>query len=842
MPEQSDAAHAMSRRKPDVWFNVPQRNPNFTGRDDLLQELRKSMNAVTAVLPQAQTVHGYGGVGKTHLAIEYAWRFASHYDLVAWISADQGRLVPAAMAGLAKDLGLLPSVATGIPATARAVKEALESGEPYKRWLIIYDNAEEPEEVRNHLPRGPGHVLITSRNPQWGDFEKTIRVDVFQRSESVRFLERRLVRPAKKEVADQLATKLGDLPLALEQAGAYQAQTGTTVEEYIELFDEQTTSLLSANRAPGYPQSMTAVWKLSVRGLRAKLPEAMEVLHCCAFFGPEPIPRSVFRRGAGEYAPKLRAILSNPIIRDKIFRELGRFALTRLDTTAGTLQVHRLVQALLKDELSEQDRERYRSEVHLLLAGAAPPDPDDATKWDDYAALFAHVHPSGLEKSLHPRVREFAILMVRYLHRSGNYDDARVLLEELIAEWTNGLGEDHPDVLAAHRHRGNILRALGRYQDAFTSNERAIELMRANLPEDDPELLLTSLLRGADLRSLGDFQGALSLDLGLEEAFTRTFGEGHIHTLRLANSTALDHALTSDYDKARAMHLDTHVRLESMTPVHRAFLLITWNNLARVVRLHGDYAEACDLGEEALAYGMREFTTDHPLTLAAARDLSVARRRLGLLPEAMELAQANLQQFQQLLGDNHPETLAARINVANTLRTVGDLDGAFEMISDVLARYPLAYGADHPFTLACGINLSIVQRLRGEPSTARDYNKNLLAALTRKLGTDHDYTLTCAHNLAGDYAALGDADQAVALGQESYERLKRLFGERHYMTLCCGANLALDLRAAGQEKEASRLSEQVLSLYGDAAGLGHPDAAAAAAGRRIDFDFDPPQI
>ncbi|WP_246238472.1 FxSxx-COOH system tetratricopeptide repeat protein, partial [Acrocarpospora corrugata] len=367
MADLSRVAHSVSDRQPEVFEKVPPRNRNFTGRDDLLARLRKGMGSVTAVVPQPQAVHGWGGVGKTHLAIEYAHRYRSHYDLIWWIPADQYHLVPSSLASMAPTLGLLPASVTGVEEAAEAVRKALQDGEPFHRWLLIFDNAEEFGHIKPFIPNGPGHVLITSRNPDWEDNFETLTVDVFTREESIDFLRKRLDRPVSREDADRLADKLGDLPLALEQVGALQRRGTMSINDYIEQLDKQASRLLGAVRAPDYPLTMTAAWRVSVAFLEDRLPQAISILRCCAFFGPEPIPNDVFRRGNKANVPRLAEILSDPILLNKTWQELSRFALVRSDTVTRTVQVHRLIQALLRDDLNPSEKTGIRDEVHLLM-------------------------------------------------------------------------------------------------------------------------------------------------------------------------------------------------------------------------------------------------------------------------------------------------------------------------------------------------------------------------------------------------------------------------------------------------------------------------------------------
>ncbi|MBO3749695.1 tetratricopeptide repeat protein [Streptosporangiaceae bacterium NEAU-GS5] len=841
MNDHAQTSNSVAEHVPEVWEKVPPKNKNFTGREDLLAQLRAKMKTVYAVVPQPQALHGLGGVGKTQLAIEYAWRYRSHYEFVWWISADQRVLVPSALAGMAQTLNLPAAASVGIEEAADAVLKALQKGVPYRNWLLIFDNAEEPEAITGFIPRGPGHVLITSRNPRWESHVETLPVDVFDRAESIDFLRKRLQRPIENVEVDELAEKLGDLPLALEQAGALLTETGMLIEEYVTLLDEEASRLLGSNRAPGYPLSMTAAWSLSVSQLKDRMPQAVEVLRACAFFGPEPIPRDVFRRGNKAKAARLSPILSDPIQLATALGELGRFALARIDPANRTIQVHRLIQVLLRDDFSHEEQEAIRHEVHLLLAGAAPEDPDNDDQWSGFEELVAHVAPSRVKDCQDPSVREFALNIVRYLYQTGNYPSAQSFIEEFIDTWTRVSGPTHADVLVAREHLANVLRALGQYGAAFDVDRDTLDKMRENLGPTRPETLWAANGYGASLRARGQFLAARDLDEEFLKASEEVFGSTDPRTLRVMNSLALDYALTSDYQKARQLLQETF--LEQSTArrgVSRSQVLATWCGLARAVRLCGDFRQACDIGEDAYAFGIRHLTLDHDRTLQAACDLSIARRRAGIIDGALELAGDVHTRLQRLFGDDHPDTMAAALNLSNALRVSGDLEAAMGLTKEVTPRYPEVYGDDHPYAYACKANLALVHRLRGEFKQARDLNEVAHKGLAARISRNHHYTLNCAINLASDHAALGDLDQAIELGRETFDRLTRSpLGADHFLTLACAGNLAIDLETAGEREQAKRLRDDTLERYAKTLGLTHADAMAAAAGRRVDCDFDP---
>ncbi|MDX6389115.1 MAG: hypothetical protein QOJ73_178 [Streptosporangiaceae bacterium] len=838
-------------RSPEIWGKIPQRNKNFTGRDGLLDRLHTGIAAeVTAVVPHA--LHGLGGVGKTQVAIEYAYRFRDEYELVWWISADQPVLLRSSLAALAPHLGVPSAAAIGIEDCANAVIEALQHGEPYGRWLLIFDNADRPEDLQGLLPKEAGHILITSRNRAWQTVVETVAVDVFTRAESVAFLKKRVPREISDDDADRLAQELGDLPLALEQAGALQAETGMPIGEYLRLLKEHATLLLGEGRQSEYPVSMTAAWSLSVSQLKESLPEAVELVQCCAFFGPEPIPLDVFvpvgdQIGAEPLTAvdlRLRALLSNPIMLNRAFKQLGRYALARLDDWNRTIQLHRLVQALLRDELKAEEQERIRHEVHLLLATAVMTrDPDDNRHWDRYLELLAHAEPSRVTTCPDPVVRKFCLDVVRYLYSSGDYGTGRSFVERLIKDWEKSPVRDIRDILVAKRHLGIVLRELGEYPDTYELNRETLDQMIERLGPEDRETLLLSNSHGADLRARGEFRAARDHDQDSLQRHRHIFGPHNRATLRCMNNLAVDYCLMSDYETARQMYEETF-QLQHLpdSKVNPQEVLIVRDGLARIVRLSGAYADASDWGEDALAYGRANLGAAHPWTLRTAKSLSIAKRRTGAVAEGLDLARDIYSQENRMFGPDHPDTLAAAMNLANALRNKDLVNEGFDLAVETLARYPRIYGHEHPYNRGCGVNMALLLRVRGDPQAAWELNTSSLAGLDERLGRDHDYSLTCALNLASDLAELGDTQGARELGEDTLARLAELFGENHPVTLAAAANLVFDLRAEGAGEQAERLSQATLDGYARALGFGHPDVQAFLAGRRIDFDFDPPPI
>ena len=397
--EVPDATPPRSPTQPPIW-NVPHSpNTNFTGRGSLLDGLREAlMSGQPAAVTQA--ISGLGGVGKTQLAVEYVYRHIQDYSIVWWMRAEEPAALASDYAALAQKFELSEKDATDQGAIRGAVRQWLEQ---HEGWLLVFDNTPGPSEVREYLPKAAtGHVIITSRSPTWTGVARPLRVEVFDRAESVDFLLRRTGQP-DEDAAEALAEELGDLPLALEQAGAYMEATGRPLSEYLEMFRASQLKILKRYPpATDYEETVATTWELSFQGARAASPASAGLLRLCAFLAPDDIPKDLLGQGS-EHLPKaLRGVVSDPEAFDEAIAARRRYSL--VEAAGDSLSVHRLVQAVVRERLGKGSRKTWAGAGVRLVNTAFPFYSDDVVTWPACARLLPHAEALKVEPEAAGRV------------------------------------------------------------------------------------------------------------------------------------------------------------------------------------------------------------------------------------------------------------------------------------------------------------------------------------------------------------------------------------------------------------------------------------------------------
>ena len=527
-----------------VW-NIPARVADFTGRTELLDELDTAL--VTGGRVVVQAVTGISGVGKTSTAIEYAHRHHDRFDIAWWIRAEDPALVPDRLAELAHALNLAHPTDPTSDGLGR-LRAALHR---LDRWLIVFDNAEDPRALAPLIPAGPGRVLITSRNQHWRGTATPVGLGEFTRDESVALL-RTLAPHLDDADADRVADAVGDLPLAVDQAGSLLAASSLDVDTYLRLLADRAEDLLDHDPGGAYPVSVAASWDVAFDQLHTESATALHLLTLLAWLAPEPVPLTLVTDNPDRLPETLRELATDPLRLTRCTTLLTRRGLVSL--TATGLVLHRVPAALLRARTQDSDHGgvRWSARVVDLLYGARPGGTaGDPAAWPVWQQLLPHVL-AATAAGRHPDpADEVALNASLLLDRVGRYrrsrgepsgseyERGRELDEQLLLLCRRELGDDHPDTLHS-AHNLAVLRALGEHDQARTLAEDTLTRRRRVLGDDHPDTLWAAHNLAVDLSALGEHDQARTLDEDTLTRRRRVLGDDHPDTLRSEANLAED--------------------------------------------------------------------------------------------------------------------------------------------------------------------------------------------------------------------------------------------------------------------------------------------------------------
>jgi tetratricopeptide (TPR) repeat protein len=819
--------------EPNV-FNAPTRNARFVGRDDDIQELREQLLSRRAAVVLPVALQGMGGVGKTQLALEYAHRFRSAYDVVWWIQADPPDYVDAQLIDLGTRIGVVAE-ATATD-NAQAVLRALDRGKPFERWLIVYDNADDLERVEPFLPKGHGHVLITSRNREWGVHAHPMPVDVFARDESIAYLRER-VSTISQEEADRVAAALGDLPLAIAAAGAWLEDTGTPTETYLEQIDQHGV------------QSTEATWDLSLNRLHEQSPAAYRLLQLCSVLAPEIALDLVHSDEMAEALTPLDPSLSDRLMRGTLVQQINRLALLKLDVHAGQVQVHRLLQSVVRGRMSGEELETARHQIHLMLASCRPNgEVDNPDTWSRFRMLWPHLEVSGALGCTHEAVRQLLIDRVRFLWLRGDHARGEAFANQIIPTWTEELetstsATGHSSLKRQLLHLrfnlANIVRDLARFTEAETIDREVLREQTALLGRRHPHALLSAGGLAADLRALGMYNDALEMDKDTYAAWSQVLGKDNPRTLAAANNLATSHRLVGDFRAARSRDEEIYRRRRVVLGPRHPYTLHSEACLGRDLREAGEYDLSVRMLRSAVDAFLEVLGPRALGTLNAQANLAVSLRSAGRHDEAAPILEKAYTGLRERFGPSSADTLACQLSRSTNLLAVGEVDGAETEMQAVWDAYNGSLGPSHPHTLVCESNIAAAARTVGDLRRARKVASGASQRLGDTVGRDHPYTLAATMNLAVCCADQEDWEEARRLLQEVTARLGVAVGADHPDTLRCAANLALTLRARGDVADPMTDHAHAVERLAVLIGNEHPSVSALRAQRLVSRVLDP---
>jgi len=660
----------------------------FKGREDLFGRLQSELGAgKTTAITQVQAIYGLGGIGKTRMAVEYAWRALENgqYTAVFFVIAETEASLHTNLAALASPalLDLPEQNSAEQPIIVEAVLAELGRRAD---WLMIFDNVDSDEAAgRLHkqvLPRlAGGNVLITSRRSNWPDEVADLSIDKLDEADAAAYLlekteGKRSKSADDKALAKEVARKLDGLPVALEQMAAYISRRHIGFGTYLKDFSESRKKVLGWPKGQvNYPTPVLAAWQTTKEHLG---PREQGILGMASFLAPEAIPTALFESQPEKVeestelvledtapAAELKGAEGEPDVRG-LLAELAGWSMINLADEDFTM--HRLVQDSIRLSIPEDRRKAWAKLALELVNQHIPADPqaDDVRSWyiwepaeSHVAAIVAHADGLGIGE---PTTRLMGDLAL-YFKTRARFDEAESMCRRALAIVEKSFGEEHPNVAPHLNNLAALLLETNRLVEPEPMMRRALAIDEQSFGKDHPDVSrdlnnLAMLLK--ETNRLEEAEPLMRRTLAIDE---QSFGEDHPDVAVDLNNLAQLLEATNRLEEAEPMYRRALAIDEQSFGKDHPKVAIRLSNIAALLYTTNRFAEAEPMFRRALTIDEQSFGEDHPNVAIRLNNLAMLLKDTNRLAEAEPLMRRALKIFEKSLGPDHPNTQAVRGNL-----------------------------------------------------------------------------------------------------------------------------------------------------------------------------------
>ncbi len=766
-------------------FEVPyRRNPNFTGREAIISEIHANLNSHQVHTPP-QIITGLGGVGKTQIALEYAYRHETEYDLVAWINAEEPATLLADYLTLTQKLKLSVHSSAEQRVFVNVVRHWLENAT--ERWLIIFDNITDSQSIDELLPKqGNGHVLITSRYRDWRSLSSAVFPLVpFEMPETKAFLFNR-TGETDENAGEELFELTDGLPLALAQAAAFISKRGLSLQAYTQLYKDQRQELRLREGPPrDYPATLATTWELTFRRFEENSPAGTALLNIFAFLAPDNIPLSIFSQGKSSLPAELIPVFEKPLDLEDLVASLYQYAL--IERQADGVSIHRMVQEVIQDRLDKNTMQHWLEITLALIDETFKFDEYNVSSWTSCAQLLPHALSTlGHAKNQHiilPATASIWQTIGEYYHKQAEFTQGQTAIENALNLRKQIFGEKSDLVAKSLDYLGELLQARGLFSDASRYHDDALKIYQSN---EELRIPMARCLNniGWLLQVRGQYDRALPY---------------------------LQQALDNRRSVLGDQHPDTAISL---------------HNLARLFQDQGQYDRALPYFQQALEINRNTLGDHHPNTATSLGSLGSLLQDQGKYDQALPYYQQALDIRRSVLGDQHPDTATSLNNLAILFQDQGQYDRALPYLQQALEINRNTLGDHHPNTATSLGNLGNLFQNQGQYDQALPYFQQALDISRSVLGDQHPDTAKSLGNLGNLFQNQGQYDQALPYLQQTLDISRNTLGDQHPNTATSLNNLAILFQDQGQYDQALPYFQQALDIYRNALGEHHPSTAA----------------
>ncbi|KIM96097.1 hypothetical protein OIDMADRAFT_132580, partial [Oidiodendron maius Zn] len=714
------------------WMVPFERMQDFVGRESVLQELMERVPPHTDKYNcQRTAIIGLGGVGKTRIALEVAYRIhkADPECSVFWVPAVDRTTFEQAYRGIGQKLQL--DGATDDKTDIISLVKAALSYEDSGRWLLVVDNADDPElmfgkKQADHSVTGPflarclpsspkGSVLFTTQNYQVAVGLGAQKLDVMSMEtvEAQKLLENNLYSQliGDAESTMRLLDKLANLPLAIRQASAYMKNNGTMTTKYLEIYEsdnEEMIYLLSREfedlgRYDNIKNPIAMTWLISFRQILGTNPLAADYLRFMSFLTAQDIPQSLL-------PPEGRARTIEAIGTLKAYR----FITER--ENSGSYDIHRLVQVSAQCWLKEREEWGVWATKALQWLALAFPSPkyENRDVWIRYLPHTQYILECQKDTNDDEAKRNLLLNVGKSFYIMGRYREAEQMYRQSLELREKVLGKEHPDTLESMNNLGVAFYSMEKNEEAEKMHRQTLELRENVLGKEHPDTLESMNNLGLVLHSMRKYEEAEQMYRQSLELREKVLGKEHPDTLTSMNNLGVAFYSMEKNEEAEKMHRQTLELREKVLGKEHPDTLTSLNSLGVVFNIVGKYEEAEPMYRQTLELREKVLGKEHPDTLKSMNNLGVMFYNLEKYEEAEKMHRQTLELREKVLGKEHPYTLKSMNNLGVMFYNLEKYKEAEKMHRQSLELREKVLGKEHPDTLESMNNLELVLKRLGE--------------------------------------------------------------------------------------------------------------------------------
>ncbi|KAG6884962.1 hypothetical protein C0993_007003 [Termitomyces sp. T159_Od127] len=828
---------------------VPSPSPLFIGRENILSHLENYFVLHQSDMQQRYVLYGLHGAGKTQIALQFCYKFKSSSKA----SIEQSLMLLARNAQLGDKT---PSAALTWFCHQK------------KEWLMIFDNADDPDmDLNEFFPAcSHGNILITSRNEASKIYapENHDKIREMSSEDSLAVFYKASQRLKTEETAaKELVKELGYLALAIVQAGSYLLlNQHIEIKQYLESFRidrKKCMEEVGTQKIDDYQLSVFATWNLSYQKLDDK---AKAILMLCSVLHNSKIPVSILEE-AWKKIPasalhnnkkfgsifkkawktifttytvdtsELYDFLKRFVVQDKkwsdnlVEKAVNMLRSYSLVETRGKgmmlLEIHSLVHSWAFDLLSRKEQNNAKKCAQQLFYCLA----DEDLEYNEAAQLALHIR--ALINCLNHNYDDIKVAekLANIFLTAHLWSDAEQIFQQIVEHYKRNFGNHHSKTIVAIYLLIETYIRSGKLEEAEKIEQEVLRVKKKELGSNHPQTLSAMSELARIHKFSGHIEEAEKLQQEVLKIRTRNFGSRHPDTLLDMIDLATIFYASGRFEEAEKLQKQVlMLKIKQFGSSHPDTIL-PMVYLSGTYQSWGKFEEAEKLQQEIVRIRKEKFGSSHPDTIFAISSLSETLSKSGKLDEAEKLQHEVLEARSKLFGSNHPDTLNAIMNLAATFYRSGKFEEAEKLQQKVLIVRTEKFGSGHPDTIHAMFHLATTFYTGGKLEEAEKLFKEVVVVRTEKFGRKHPDTIHAMINLAAIFSEGRKLEEAQKLQQEVLILMTEIIGRSHPETILTMFDLATTFYESGKFEEAEKLQQEVLIIRTEKLGSSHPDTILA---------------